>query len=112
MKGLVLVGDYFEDTELIATIDVWLRNNEKITLASVMNRKEIISKCGLKITLETLIQDVRLDDYDFLFIPGGPGSFKILAHMKEVDEVISYFVKANKLVTAICAAPMLIGKLG
>lgn len=112
MKGLVLVGDYFEDTELIATIDVWLRHNEQITLASVMKRREVVSKCGLKITLDKLLEEVDLSEFDFLFIPGGPGSFKILAYMKEVDEVISYFVKANKLVSAICAAPMLIGKLG
>ena len=110
MKGLVIVGDLFEDTELLGTIDVLLRHNESITIASMMKRKEVISKCGIKMNVDALIEEINLQDYDFLFIPGGPGSFKILANIKEVDDVIDYFVNHNKLVTAICAAPMLIGR--
>lgn len=112
MKGLVLVGDYFEDTELIATIDVLKRHNEDITLVSMMKRHEILSKCGIKYYVDKLYQDINLDDYDFLFIPGGPGSFKILAFMDEVNQAIKYFYDHDKLLCAICAAPMLIGRLG
>lgn len=112
MKGLVLLGDYFEDTELIATIDVLLRHNEEITLVSMLDRKELVSKCEIIMHAKNFLNEVNLDEFDFLFIPGGPGSFKVLAFIKEVDEVINYFVKRNKLVTAICAAPMLIGRLG
>lgn len=112
MKGLVLVGDYFEDTELIATIDVLQRHNEEITLVSMMNRHQVISKCGIKMDIDKLYNDISLNDYDFLFIPGGPGSFKILAFKEEVNQAIEYFISHDKLVCAICAAPMLIGKLG
>lgn len=112
MRGLVLVGDYFEDTELIATIDVLKRHNEDITLVSMMKRHEVLSKCGIKYYVDKLYQDINLDDYDFLFIPGGPGSFKILAFIEEVNQTIKYFYDHDKLISAICAAPMLIGRLG
>ena len=112
MKGLVIVGDLFEDTELLGTIDVLLRHGEKITIASMMKRKELTSKCGIKMLSDCLIEEVNWEDFDFLFIPGGPGSFKILANIKEVDDVIDYFVNNNKLVAAICAAPMLLGRRG
>ena len=35
-----------------------------------------------------------------------------LCLIKEVDDVIDYFVNNNKLVAAICAAPMLLGRRG
>lgn len=112
MRGLVIVGDYFEDTELIATVDVLIRHNEEIDIASIMNRHNLITKCGLNFNVKYTLEEVNLESYDFLFIPGGPGAFKILAFDSRVSEVINYFVSQNKLVAAICAAPMLVGKLG
>ena len=57
MKGLVIVGDLFEDTELLGTIDVLLRHGEKITIASMMKRKELTSKCGIKMLSDCLIEE-------------------------------------------------------
>jgi 4-methyl-5(b-hydroxyethyl)-thiazole monophosphate biosynthesis len=111
MKGLVIIADYFEDTELIATIDVLLRNNDQIVLSSALDRKELISKCGIKMETDILLKDVSFEEFDFLFIPGGPGAFKILNTIHQVDEAINYFVRENKLVCSICAAPMLVGRL-
>lgn len=111
MKGLVIIADYFEDTELIATIDVLLRNNDQITLASALDRKELISKCNVKMNADVYLKDVNYDEFDFLFIPGGPGAFKILNTIKKVDEAIKDFAKKGKLVATICAAPMLVGRL-
>ena len=112
MNYLMLIGDAFEDVEAIATLDVLLRGGERVTCASMMKKKEIKTKCGNEMFFPTLINDVNMDDFDALIIPGGPGSFKILAFMEEVNEIINHFVKHDKLVCAICAAPMLIGRLG
>lgn len=112
MKGLVIVGDYFEDVEFIAPIDVWTRHKDEITIVSMLNRLQVTSKLGIPMIVHKLYKEINLDEFDFLFIPGGPGSFQVLANIKEVDEVISYFSNRNKLVCAICAAPMLIGRLG
>lgn len=112
MKGLVLFGDRFEDTELIATVDVLIRHGEKITLASAMGRKEVHSKNGIAMQADVRIEEVDLDGFDFLFIPGGPGAFQILSELPVVSETISAFVNKNKTVASICAAPMLVGRLG
>lgn len=112
MKGLVIVGDYFEDVEMIAPVDVWKRHKEEITIASVMHRKEVISARGIKMETNALLEELNLNEYDFLFVPGGPGVSKILVNLKEVSDTINYFANNNKIVCAICAAPMLIGRLG
>ena len=112
MKYLMLFADYFEDVEAIATLDVLKRGGEDVTCASMMKRLDILTKCGNVISVCKLIKEVKLEDFDALIIPGGPGSFKVLALMKEVDDIINYFVSNDKLVCAICAAPMLVGRLG
>ncbi len=112
MRGLVLFGDLFEDTELIATIDVLIRHREEITLASAMGRKEVKSKNGIAMKADALIEEVNLDDFDFLFIPGGPGAFQILNELSIVNETISAFVRWGKTIATICAAPFLVGRLG
>lgn len=112
MNGLVIVGDLFEEVELFAPVDVWRRHKENIVVASVMKRLTLSSKSGIKVFADALIEDIKLDDFDFLFIPGGPGSYKILDKLPIVDEIINYFVSKRKLVVSICAAPMLVGKSG
>ena len=112
MKYLMLFGDNFEDVEAIATMDVLLRGGDEVVPASMMGRTSVQSARGNILTFKHLIDDVSLDSFDGLIIPGGPGSFQILANMPKVDEIIKYFASNNKLISAICAAPMLIGRLG
>ena len=112
MKHLMLFVDGFEDVEAIATIDVLLRGKEEVIKVSLMERNEVVSKSGNKIYIENLIEDIDLESFDSLIIPGGPGSFSIMPRLIVVDEIIKFFAENNKLVSAICAAPFLVGRLG
>lgn len=112
MKHLMLFVDGFEDVEAIATIDVLLRGKEEVIKVSLMERNEVVSKSGNKIYIENLIEDIDLESFDSLIIPGGPGSFNIMGNLSIVDKIIEFFAKNNKLVSAICAAPYLVGRLG
>ena len=112
MKHLMLFVDGFEDVEALATLDVLLRGNEEVVRASMMGRNEVVSKSGNKLVFDTLIDDIDLERFDSLIIPGGPGSFNVMGHMDNTNKIIKYFVENNKLVCAICAAPFLIGRLG
>lgn len=112
MNLLMLIVDDFEDTECIATLDVLTRGGDQVTLASLMNRKEIKPKLGRTIIVEKLIKEIKYEDFDGVIIPGGPGSFRIMPNIKEVENIIKYFADNHKLVASICAAPHLVGKLG
>lgn len=113
MKFLMLFADNFEDVEAIATLDVLKRGGEEITCASIMGRRNVQTKCGNILTVDSLIEDIiDLKCYDGLIIPGGPGSFRIMPNVPIVTELIHTFVKNNKVVASICAAPHLVGKLG
>ena len=112
MTGLVILGNGFEVSEALVPCDLYFRAGIKTVKASVYNNKEVISQEGIKIVADTTLDEVDLSAFDFLFIPGGKASFTVLDKDERVSKIIKYFVDNNKLVTSICAAPFLIGRLG
>jgi 4-methyl-5(b-hydroxyethyl)-thiazole monophosphate biosynthesis len=111
MKGLVILGNGFEDTEAIATIDVLKRSKLEVVTAA-FDSLEVISQYNLKVRADLLIKDVKSGDYDFLVIPGGRAVFSVLDKRVEVTNLIHEFHKAKKLIASICAGPSQVGKLG
>ena len=112
MKCLMLFVDNFEDTEAISTMDVLKRGGDEVVGASLMKRLDVKAKFGFTVHVDTLIEDVNLEEFDALIIPGGPGSFLIMPSLPIVFDLINYFANKNKLVASICAAPHLVGKIG
>ena len=94
-KGLVLLTHGFEDTEGIATIDVLLRSGLQLDIVSVTNEHDIITQCNNKLHLDKCLSDCNLDDYDFLFIPGGRAVSSSLVNNQSVYNTISKFASAS-----------------
>ena len=111
MKSLIILENGFEDVEALATIDILRRSKIDVTTASFSANK-IQTQSGHNIESQKLVKDLDLSDYDFLIIPGGKAVFNYLDKQPMVDDVIDYFYNSNKLICAICAAPLLIGKRG
>lgn len=112
MLGLIILANGFEDTEAFATIDVLKRAKIKVTTATINNDLNVISQYNQEIKANALLQDVVYQDYDVLIIPGGKAVYNHLLNNAEVDNCIKYFKEANKLIAAICAGPMVLGKNG
>ena len=111
MKGIILLADYFEDTEAITTIDILRRADINIDIVSLCG-KSVTTQSGLLMECEYLFEDINYQEYDFLVIPGGKAVFKTLVNMDIINEVIDHFNRENKLIATICAAPFLPGRLG
>ena len=113
MRGLLLLADGFEDTEALTTRDVLTRAGIEITTASITDRLEVESSFGVHVLADALLKLIfDTTPYDFLVLPGGGRGTRNLFECPLVPMYIEKFVKANKLVCAICAAPSILGKLG
>lgn len=112
MKGLILLADGFEDSEGLTTRDVLLRGGIDVVTASITDKLEVISSHKLKLFADSLLSKLNLDEFDFLILPGGLKGVNNLSDSNEVINSIHYFIKNNKDVYAICAAPSILGKLG
>ena len=111
MKGLIILVDGFEDVEALCTIDILRRSNIQIDTVSLDN-KNITTQSNNKIEAQYLLNEVCINDYDFLVLPGGKAVFNILDNDLRIDGLIDEFYNNNKLICAICAAPRLIAKRG
>ena len=112
MNCLALFGDFFEDTEAITTMDIIFRAGIALDKVNMGDDEKIVTQCQNVMCVPLMYKDIKMEDYDFLIIPGGGAVFNVLMKDSRVDDLVHYFVKANKPVFAICAGPMTIGKHG
>lgn len=109
-KVMCIVTDGFEELEAVGTVALLRRAGVAIDVFAVDNEKASgrfdLTLCNLK-----NLKDAVLDDYNMLFIPGGP-HYQKLESNPEVLAVIADFFKKDKLVSAICAGPTILGRQG
>lgn len=106
------LADGFEETEVIAVIDLIKRGGIELEMVSVMGRKEVVGAHNIKIEADSLVEDIDIDNADMLFLPGGmPGTTNLAACTKLSDAIVRYN-NAGKKLAAICAAPSVFGELG
>ncbi len=110
MKGIILIANGFEETEAIVTIDIIRRANIEIHTISLMESNDVLGAHNILIKTDNNFKNIDYKDYDFIVLPGGKAVFTNLLDNSFVDEVINYFYDSQKLIAAICAAPMVLGK--
>lgn len=75
MKVLLLLAKGFEVMEFSAFVDVlgWANNDfgHDITVETCGLQKQVLSTFRIPVIVDKLIEQVNVDDYDALAIPGG-----------------------------------------
>ena len=117
-KTLLLLANGFEILEASAFIDVmgWnlLEGDKTTELITCGLRKKINSSFNQTFTVDCAIEEVDLDAYDALAIPGGfeeYGYYKD-AYSNKFLELIREFNKKNKIIASVCVGALPIGKSG
>lgn len=105
MKGIILLANHFEDVEAIATIDILRRAKIDIDLVSITGNKQLITQSNIGILADKLIEEVNINDYNFVVLPGGKAVFETHLSSDITNTVIKHFIDQHQLVCAICAAP-------
>lgn len=109
----VFLADGFEDIEALAPIDILRRGGVEVTTVSIMGSDYVESAHGVQMKADAKFEDIaNFDDADLLLLPGGmPGASNLGNHKGVCDALIQQNDK-GKYIGAICAAPMVLGKLG
>lgn len=108
----VFLATGFEDIEAIGVIDICRRAALPVTTVSITGESTVVSAHGVGIVADELFEDLDFSDAAMLFLPGGmPGATNLEAHAG-LREVILRHYEAGKPLGAICAAPLVYGKLG
>ena len=112
MKGMMLFADSFEDIEALGTLDLIRRAKIDIETVSITGKKEVLTQSKVYVLADKLIEEVDLDEYSFLIIPGGAAIMKTHLNSPITESIVTYFYNKNLLIGCICAAPSVLGKYG
>ena len=110
MKILAVVDKGFEELECVGAIALWIRAGMIVDICAV-NGEEETGRFGINLGRLKKFSNVDYKEYDAIFIPGGP-HHKSIYENNDVKEAVDYFFTNNKVVSAICAAPTILGKWG
>ena len=108
---LIIATDRFEESELFGPKEILERKGAKVTLASLSRtpiQATVHDDPGRTIRPDITIEEVKVDSYDALVLPGGLGNPDRLRREVAVIDVIRAFAEAGKPVAAICHGPWLL----
>ena len=109
---LFLLADGFEESEMVLPFDILTRGGVKVSLASIHEDPFVEGAHGLTIKADALLSEVDLKLFSGVFLPGGGRGVENLRALEAVLETVRSFVSADKWVTAICAAPIVLALAG
>lgn len=118
MKVLVLLAKGFETMEFSVFVDVmgWARNDYgyDVPVVTCGFQKEVISTFNIPIIVDKTIDEVDVNEYDALAIPGGFEEYGFYeeAYDEKFLKLIREFDKQGKIIATICVAALPVGKSG
>lgn len=111
-KVYQFMADGFEDIEALAPVDILRRGGVDVQTVSINGKDWVESAHGVAVRTDLVFTSP--DDYsdaDLLMLPGGmPGAQNLCDHVLLGELLIRHFA-SGKRIGAICAAPMVLGKL-
>ena len=105
----IFLDNGFEEIEAITTIDLLRRANIALTTVSVTGQEWVMGAHNIPVKADALIANLDFADAEMLILPGGA------TKLHECEALCQLLVEHNeqeKLIAAICAAPMVYGHLG
>ena len=111
-KAVMLFAEGFETVEALMVVDILRRGGVEVTMASITEDEMVQSAQGVSIMTDEVLGEVDLLSYDAIILPGGmPGTLH-LGESEAVRKALLAMNEAGKIVSAICAAPGVLGKAG
>jgi 4-methyl-5(b-hydroxyethyl)-thiazole monophosphate biosynthesis len=106
---LVTLAPGFEEIETITVVDILRRAGAKVTLGAT-EEGAIKGSRGVTIVPDGLLEQVEIDEFDMIVLPGGQPGTDNLRDDPRVIEILRQMDAAGKLIAAICAAPIVLQK--
>ncbi|MCR4921337.1 MAG: DJ-1/PfpI family protein [Bacteroidaceae bacterium] len=108
----VFLAEGFEDIEAIAPVDIMRRAGLPVETVSVTGNRVVTSAHGVGFVADRLFEEVSIEDAELLVLPGGmPGATNLYA-CEPLRRAILTHHAAGRMLAAICAAPLVYGRMG
>jgi len=110
MKALILTYDMVDDSEMLYPIYRLLEEGIRTDVASFEKRR-LRSKYHYDFNADLLFEEVKVEDYAMLILPGGGAAEKVRQKMGAL-EITRYYMEKSLPVGAVCHGPQVLISAG
>lgn len=110
-KVLMPLAEGFEEIEAMTIVDILRRAKIEVVMAALLPGP-VVGAHNVSIVPDTTIDAVNADAFEMIILPGGqPGSDNLNADPR-IHALLHEFASGEKLIGAICAAPIVLAAAG
>jgi 4-methyl-5(b-hydroxyethyl)-thiazole monophosphate biosynthesis len=99
----------FEEIEAIAPTDIWRRAGFHVELISITNDLQVSGSHNIKVLADKTFEQADYTNFDMIYLPGGVTGANNLDKHEGLEKQLKLFSESNKVIGAICAAPLVLG---
>lgn len=111
-KVCVFFGTGFEEIEALTVVDLLRRAAVDVSMVSITGEKRVVSSHKVCVETDMLLEEVDFSQVEMIVLPGGMPGTKNLEDCSLLMEQVESFHQAGKYLSAICAAPSILGHRG
>ncbi|MDD3687329.1 MAG: DJ-1/PfpI family protein [Bacteroidales bacterium] len=108
----IFLATGFEEIEALTLIDVLRRADIPVRSVSITDELAVVGAHGIQVSADCLLKDIDFNAALYLILPGGMPGATNLSNCKLLTVHLEAHYKAQKPLAAICAAPLVLGRLG
>ena len=107
----IFLADGFEEVEALTPLDLMRRANIEVQTVGVSGAY-ITGSHNITVKADLLVEELDIASCDGAILPGGMPGTTNLYNCEKVLECVRKCADEKNLVCAICAAPLILGRLG
>lgn len=105
-NALIVLAPGAEEIEAVTVPDVLVRAGVQVTIASAGDTTLVRGSRGIPLGAHTLLDLVRHQTFDLVYLPGGMGSATLCRDDARIQDLAEDQLAADRLLAVICAAPI------
>ena len=108
----VFLAEGFEEIEALGTLDLIRRAGIEAVSVSITDDKYVTGSHGIKVCADITINECADKTPICVVLPGGMPGAENLYNCEKVKEFVKLNFENGRCIAAICAAPMVFGRMG
>lgn len=113
MKRVVMLfADGYETVEALMVVDILRRAGVEVVMTSITEDEKVRSSHNVVVEMDATMDEIDMMEFDGVILPGGMPGTTNLSESEAVKKALLCMQEAGKIVSAICAAPSVLGKHG
>lgn len=106
-KALIITGQGFQDQEVIYPYYRLLEEEFQVDIAA-KNKEMLFGILGLKIEANKSFDEINVEDYDLLILPGGVKALEKIRQEKKITDFVKEWDSKGKIIASTCHGAQLL----